>query len=47
MLFWIIGEVFFVLLSFIGSLATKCMSLNSKCMTRFTLIDLNPVDRNY
>ena len=36
-----------MLLSFSGSLATKCMPLNSKpCMVRPTLIDLNPVELN-
>ena len=43
-----------VLLSVIGllnlsaSLATRCMSLNNEpCMTRLTLIALNPVKLNY
>ena len=40
--------MFIVLLSFTGSLATKCMSLNNKqCKTRLALIDLNPVELNY
>ena len=36
--------MFIGLLSFSGSLATKCMSLNNKqCQTRSFLIDLNSV----
>ena len=39
---------FFGLLSFSGSLATKCMSLNNEqCKTRPTLIDLYPVGLKY
>ena len=35
-------------MSFSGSLATKCMSLNDKpCMVRPTLIDLSPVELKY
>ena len=47
-MFRLIKQVFIGLLSFIGSLATKCLSLNNKtCMTILTLIDLNPVKFNY
>ena len=41
-------QVFIVLFSFSGSLATKCVSLsNEPCMARPTLIDLIPVKPNY
>ena len=47
-MFGFFSKIFIVLLSFIGSLATKCMSLNNEqCKTRPTLIDLNPVEFNY
>ena len=40
--------MFIALLSFSGSLATKCVSLNNvPCMIMPTLIDLNPVKLNY
>ena len=40
-MFWLIKQVFVVLLSFSGSLAGKYVSLNNKpCMIRPTLIDL-------
>ena len=43
-----IKQVFILLLSFSGSLATKCVSLNDEpCMVRPTLIDLNPVELKY
>ena len=39
---------FTVLLSFRGSLATKFMALNNEpCMTRPTVVDLNPVELKY
>ena len=39
---------FTVLLSFGGSLATKCLSLsNEPCMATPTLIHLNPIELNY
>ena len=39
---------FFGLLSFIRSVATKCMSLNNEqCKTRPALIGLNSVELNY
>ena len=38
----------FIALSFSGSLATKCVSLNNdSCMARPALIDLNPVEPSY
>ena len=47
-MFKLIKQVFIVLLSFIRSLATRCVSLNNKpCITRPTLIDLNPVKLKY
>ena len=40
--------MFICLLSFTGSLATKCMSLNNEqCRTRPFLIDSNPVELKY
>ena len=40
--------MFIVLLSFSGSLATKCLFLNDEpCMVRLTLIDMNPVELKY
>ena len=45
---WLIKQVFIALLSFSGSLATKCMPLNNEpFIARPTLIDLNPVEINY
>ena len=47
-MFWLIKLVFFVLLSFSGSLATNFMSLsNEPRMIRSTLIDLNPAELKY
>ena len=47
-MFWLVKQVFIVLLSFSGSLATKCVSVNNEpCRTRPTLIDLNHVKFNY
>ena len=44
----LIKQVFSALLTFSGSLATKCVSLNNaEFMCRPTLIDLNPVELNY
>ena len=44
-MFGFIKQVFIVLLSFRGSLATKCISLNNEpCLTNTTIIDLNPGD---
>ena len=46
-MFKFIKQVFIVLLSFSGSLATNCVSLNNQlCTTRPTFIDLNPVEYN-
>ena len=47
-MFRLINQVFFAFLSFSGSLATKCVSLNNEpCTIRSTIIDLNPVELNY
>ena len=47
-MFKLIKQVFIGLLSFSASLLTKCMSLNNEpCMTRPTLIELDPVKFNY
>ena len=44
-MFSLIKQVFFILLSFSESLATKCVPLNDEpCMTRPTLFYLNPVE---
>ena len=44
-MFSLIKQVFIVLLSFSGSLATKCVPLNDEpCMVRLTLTDLNSVE---
>ena len=44
-MFSLIKPVFILLLSFSGSLATKCVSLNNEpCMVRLTVIDLNSVE---
>ena len=46
-MFRLIKEVFIALLSFMGSLATKSLSLdNEPCVTRPARIDLNPIKRN-
>ena len=40
--------MFIVLLSFNGSLATKCVFLsNQQCIDRPTLVNLNPIDLKY
>ena len=45
---WLIKQVYTGLLSFRGSLATRCVSLtNEPCMVRRTLIDLNRIELNY
>ena len=47
-MFWLIKQGCIALLSFSGSLAAKCVSLNNKSsMNRPTLIDLNPAKLNY
>ena len=47
-MFWFVKQVFTALLSFCGSLTTKCVSINNeKCMTRPILIDLNPVELSH
>lgn len=47
-MFWFINQAFNTLLFFSRSLATKCMSLNyESCMTRPTLIFLNPLELNH
>ena len=47
-MFRLIKQVFIGLLSFSRSSATKFMPLNNEpCVTRPTLIDLNPVKFNY
>ena len=47
-MFWLSKPVFISLSSFIGYLATKCVSLrNEPCMVRPTVIDLNPVELKY
>ena len=47
-MFKLIKQAFVALLTFTGSLATKCMSLNSEpYIIRSTVIDLNPVELNY
>ena len=47
-MFSLVKKVFIVLLSFISSLATKCMSLNEEpCIFRPTPIDSNPVELKY
>ena len=48
MMFGLVKQVFIAVLSFSGSLATKCMPLNNEqYMIRPTLIDLNPVEFKY
>ena len=45
---WLSKQVFPALLSFSGSLVTKCVSLNNEpCMIRPTFIHLNPMELNY
>ena len=47
-MFWLIKQVFIVLLGFSRSLATKCMSLNDEsCMIRSTFIDISSTELNY
>ena len=42
------SSLFFVLLGFSKSLATKCLFLNDEpCMVRSTLIDMNPNELKY
>ena len=48
MMFKLIKQAVVALLTFTGSLATKCMSLNSEpYIVRSTVIDLNPDELNY
>ena len=45
---WVYEKIFIGLLSFSGSLATKCMSLNNgQFKTRAFLVDLNPIELKY
>ena len=47
-MFWFIKQVFSALLSFTGSLATKCVSLsNQPCTAKPTLIDLSHLELMY
>ena len=47
-MFWLIKQVFIVLLSFSTSLATKYVSLNNELyMTKPLVIDLNSIEINY
>ena len=47
-MFGFFKKIFLGLLSFSGSLPTKCMSLNNEqCKIRRALIDLNPVELKY
>ena len=47
-MFRIIKQVLIALLSFVGSSATKCVSLDYEpCMIRPNFIDLNPVELSY
>ena len=47
-MFRVIKQLLIVLLSFSGSLATKCVSLgNEPHMAGPALIDLNPIELNY
>ena len=47
-MFGFIKNMFILLLSFSGSSATKCMSLNKEqCQTRPFVIDLNRVEHKY
>ena len=41
-MFWFVKEALITLLSFDGSISTKCLSLNNQlCLGRCTLVDLN------
>ena len=47
-MFWLIKQVFIVLLGFSRSIVTKCMSLNDEsCMIRSTFIDINSIELTY
>ena len=47
-MFSLVKQMFVVLLSFISSLATKCLSLdNEPCMVRSAVFNLNHVKRKY
>ena len=47
-MFGLIKQVIIALLSFSGFLATKYVSFNNKpCITRSTLMNLNPIELNY
>ena len=47
-MFWLLKQVFIVLLSFSGSLATKFVSLNNEpLMTMVTFVDSNSIELNY
>ena len=47
-MFSLAKQVFFVLMIFSESSATKCLSLNDEsCMVRSTLIDMNPLQFKY
>ena len=47
-MFWLLKQVFFVLLSFSGSLATKFVSLNNEpLMIMATSVDSNSIELNY
>ena len=47
-MFYLIKQVFIVLLSLSVSLATKCLCLNDEpCMVRLTFIDMNLVELKY
>ena len=47
-MFWLIKQLFIVLLSFSGSLTAKCVSLNNEpSWLGLNFIDLNPTKLNY
>ena len=47
-MFWLLKQVFIVLLSFSGSLATKFVSLNNEpLMIMATSVDSNSIELNY
>ena len=47
-MFWLSKQVFIVLSSFSGSLATKFVSLNNEpLMIMATFVDSNPIELNY
>ena len=47
-MFWLLKQVFIVLLSFSGSLATKFVSLNNEpLMIMVTFVDSNSIELNY